>query len=270
MKPITMFLILFLFLSACSPASVASSQEVLPKATEAAVQTATAAPTVTPSPVPTATPLPDIGRPYTGYWLKLVKVINDSGSQVMTLYYQDGYELAVIATFCVRAGDNNTPNGFYFIAVDRPTTYPTAHGGFQDTFFSHNFAWKLSFRNWYLHAAPWNTKGVNGCPTAGSGGCVNMRTDDFNLLLKGGDYENPITGEKTVIPDVTVGTPFVIVDTDDACKYLGNCMNKMACKSGQECFRTYTCSYCKTNAVSKWNTLVALAPFLSTLDTPYP
>lgn len=271
MKRVCLLIILFVLLTACTktPKITSATVTFVPTQTATVLPSPTSVQTATPLPTPTEIP-PDIGRSYTGYWLKLAKEIQSTGSQIMTLYYQDGYSLTVIATFCVRTGDYNTPNGFYFIAIDRPTTYPTAHGGYQETFFSHNFSWKLSSRNWYLHAAPWNTLGINGCPTTGSGGCVNMRTDDFNILLNGGDYINPITGEETVIPDVTVGTPFVIMDVDSVCKYLGNCMKKMQCKTGQECFETYTCAYCKTNAVSKWQSLVALAPFLKTLDTPYP
>lgn len=274
MKIISTFLILLVFLTACgsrpptanataSPAATVVVPTVLP------TQTATLVPTPTAPPTPTPTP-PDIGKSYTGYWLKLSKEIGPSKSQTMTLYYQDGYNLTSIATFCVRAGDINTPNGFYFIAIDRPTTYPTAHGGYATTFFSHNFAIKLANRNWYLHAAPWNTMGINGCPTNGSGGCVNMRTDDFNILLNGGKYVNPITGEVSIIPDISVGTPFAIVATEGVCKYLGNCMNAMQCKTGGECWRMYTCQSCTTNAVSKWNSLVALAPFLKILDIPDP
>lgn len=265
---VTLFVTLILVTACGTAPNALATQTPSPTPTTYVAPTVTPSPTSTPTPSPT--PLPDIGRPYTGYWLKLDKEVTETGSQVLTLYYQDNYDLKVIATFCVRAGDNNTPNGFYFIAIDRPTTYPTAHGGFQDTFFSHNFAWKLAGRNWYLHAAPWNTEGVNGCPTNGSGGCVNMRTDDFNLVLNGGDYENPITGERTIIPNISVGTPFVIVDSDSVCKFLGKCMQALACKTGDECWRTYTCASCTKNAVSKWNSLVALAPFLNILDTEYP
>lgn len=216
-----------------------------------------APPTAIPTLIPTATPLPDIGPfTFTGYWLKLSKEFDANGYQKMRLYYQDGYNLTEIAWFCVRASDNNSPDGFYFIAIDRPTTYPTAGGGYATTFFSHNFAWKLSFRNWYLHAAPWNQGVAYGCPTKNTGGCVNMRTEDFTLLVEGGEYGNPATGIKTVIPDIPVGTPFVITAADYDCGYLGQCMQKFDCRDGQDCFRKYTCQYCSDSA-TKWETLVS-------------
>lgn len=222
-------------------------------------------PTILPSPTPTSTPLPEIGKPYTGYWLKMEKDFQGSGYQVMKLMYQSGYDLVEVAWFCVRGSDNNTSDGFYFIAIDRPTTYPTAHGGYADTFFSHNFGWKFANRNWYLHSAPWNDLGEEGCPIKNTGGCVNMRPEDFDVILNGGSYLNPITGVETVIPDLKVGTPFVISSENTSCQYLGNCMDVFSCKDGLTCFLTYTCQYCGSNAVSKWNELVVKNPDLNML-----
>lgn len=269
MKKVNIYAILLtLILSACGVRPTVVNAAATPTATVSIpTATVTPAPTQIPTQAPSPTPLPDIGKSYTGYWLKLSKEIGPSGSQTMTLYYQNGYELTVIATFCVRAGDNNTPNGFYFIAIDRPTTYPTAHGGYATTFFSHNFAWKISNRNWYLHAAPWNTQGIDGCPTNGSGGCVNMRTDDFNIILNGGEYKNPITGETTTVPDLGVGTPFVIADTENACTYLGQCMTTNKCVSGKDCFHQYTCEFC-IDWGTRWDILTGKDSALKVLDLP--
>lgn len=265
LKRIIVALVLF-SLAACGTPSVKAVQSeqqtqndstYVPTTTPIILPTSTATATMLPTATPTQTPLPDIGGvSYTGYWLKLSKEFDANGYQKMKLYYQEGYNLTEVAWFCVRASDNNSPDGFYYIAIDRPTTYPTAGGGYATTFFSHNFAWKLSFRNWYLHAAPWNQGVAYGCPTKNTGGCVNMRTEDFTLLVEGGEYMNPDTGIKAVIPDIPVGTPFVITAAETDCTYLGQCMQKFDCRDGLECFRKYTCQYCSDYA-AKWGALVS-------------
>jgi len=281
MKRIPALLILLVFTAACSSAPNTSAIAISPTPAESVPQATIPEPTQPPTsvPVPTATIVPtptpvpvDIGTSYTGYWLKLVKVEDPTGSQTMTLYYQDGATLTVIATFCVHAGDNNTPDGFYFIAIGRPTTFPHAPVGYKTVFYSHNYAWKYGFRNgksanWYLHSADWNKSGVNGCPTRASGGCVNMRTADFNILLSGGPYVNPITGETSTIPHLGVGTPFIIADSENACTYLGQCMPAYKCVSGKDCFHKFTCDVC-IDWGTKWDILAGENPSIKALDVP--
>jgi len=253
------YIVVVLFIVSCNSAH--TTPPVTQSATTYVPQTATiyptVAPTLTPTLLPTATatptPVPDIGGiEFTGYWLKLSKEFDSRGFQKLYLLYQDKTTIEVIAWFCVRGSDNNTPNGFYFIAIDRPTTFLRPSGGEATTFFSHNFAWKLSYSNWYLHAAPWNIEGVYGCPTNSTGGCVNMRTDDFNFILNGGEYTNPDTGQISKIPNLSVGTPFVITENDRDCTYPGQCFNIFECRTGLDCFLRYTCQHCGETATSKW------------------
>ncbi len=263
------FILLFYFSGCSSPSNGQDNTTSIPAATSTQPPpTSTILPTYTNTPLPTITltptPLPNIGSvSYTGYWLKISKEFDPNGFQKMSLMYQDGFNLVEIAWFCVRASDNNTPDGFYFVAVDRPTTYPTAHGGYATTFFSHNLAIKLANRSWYLHAAPWNESEAFGCPTNNTGGCVNMRTDDFKIIVEGGEYKNPITGETSQVPDISVGTPVIIVPSKTTCDYIGNCFDYFECKSGLDCFKRYTCQLCVLNAESKWEAILAQAPNLA-------
>lgn len=254
-------------------ASPTASPTVTLTTTSQPTRTPTKLPTVTATPRPThtATPLPDIGGlPFVGYWLKVAKEFNEFGSHTMTLYYQDGYSLEAIATFCVRASDNNSPNGFYFIILDRGTVYSSAPGEYKTVYFSHNFGWKYATRSWYLHPAPWNDAGEKKCPVNNTGGCVNMRPDDFDIILNGGAYTSPLTGETSTIPNLGVGTPFVIVDTEETCTYLGTCMDAMQCRTGRECFRKYSCEFCGPTWGTRYNDMLDVAPNLRILDKERP
>jgi hypothetical protein len=233
-------------------------------ATPTKTETQTAAPTLT----PTATQIPDIGGiMFTGYWIKVVKAPDEWGSWRMYLYHQDGYNLTLIAYFCTRGSDNNTPNGFYFISVDRPTMYPNARGGYNETMFSHNLLFIFSeLGNWYFHSAEWNAEGYEGCPTRNTGGCMNMRDVDFRSLIYGEVYTNPFTGETVDLPEISVGIPVVIVDTDDVCVYLGNCMDLFQCRDGLTCFRYYTCARCDNDYQARWKKIIDLAPNLWALE----
>ncbi len=268
-----LFILATISLSACSsgsPSLETPTNTATPQSTPTETLVPfTPTPTLTPTPTITLTPTatPDIGGiNYKGYWLKMTKDFNDYGSQTLTMYYQDGSNLTVIATFCVRGSDNGTPNGFYFIALDRPTTYPTARG-YETTFFSHNFGWKLGQRSWYLHPAPWNDAGEAGCPLKSTGGCVNMRPTDFDIILSGGDYTNPLTGEKSVIPNLGIGTPFVITYHESDCTYVGECFNYFGCTTGRECFAKYTCQLC-TEPSPRYMEMLRQAPFIEIFDLP--
>ena len=257
---------LAIFLIGCSRSATSANQLSSTPTPVSPPATPTAIPTATPTPVPTPTPLQDIGGVnFTGYWLKVIKTFDENGSQSMKLMYQDGYTLTEVATFCVRVGDTNTPDGFYYIVVDRGTTYPTARG-YSTVFFSHNFGWKLALRSWYLHPAPWNDQGVGACPVKGSGGCVNKRPGDFDIILEGGEYTNPTTGKVSKIPNLGVGTPFIIVQNDAVCTYLGQCLTTYDCETGRDCFRKYSCQYC-ADWGTKWEGLLVAAPNLNILDT---
>lgn len=272
MKKLSILLVLSLMVLACAkrPEVYATTGEL------ATIQPTPATSTPTETSVveaPTAsltveTPIQDIGNIlFTGYWMKVVKAPDEFGSWRMDLYYQDGYNLTLITYFCVRGSDNNTPNGFYFIAVDRPTMYPNAVGGYSETMFSHNLLFKFSeLGNWYFHSAPWNTEGYQGCPTRNTGGCVNMRDQDFRVLIYGDAYTNPYTGETIDLPEITVGAPVVIVDSDDSCTYLGQCMDLFQCKSGMTCFKYYTCATCDNDFESRWKKMSDLAPNLWSLE----
>lgn len=270
---LSLFILATILLTACGQTNAPRPlfrDTTTPQSTPSVVPaTFTPTATFTPIPSPTFTPTatPEIGGiNYVGYWLKMTKDFNEYGSQTMTMYYQNGSELTVIATFCVRGSDSGTPNGFYFIALDRPTTYPTARG-YETTFFSHNFGWKLGNRSWYLHPAPWNDSGEAGCPLKSTGGCVNMRPDDFDIILSGGDYTNPLTGEKAVIPNLGIGTPFVITYHESDCKYVGECFNYFGCTTGRECFAKYTCQLCGDPSPRYMN-MLRQAPFIEIFDLP--
>lgn len=226
-------------------------------------------PTETDIPAPTSTPEPsptpeNPGIAFHGYWLDVTKT-NDGGSWKMELKLQDGLSSEVVATFCVRGSDNNTPNGVYFVLTDRGTTYPHAPG-YADTFFPHNYAFKFAKSSWYLHPAPWNDKGQNGCPVKSSGGCVNMRPEDFDVIINGGPYQDPVKNQNVEIPHLGIGTPMVITDEGNSCDLLGDCMKKLNCMTGYNCFRIYSCQYC-VDSGTKWENLEEVKPELYELDS---
>lgn len=218
--------------------------------------------TVVPSPnvthvVPTviSTPEPElviIDDSYAGYWLKLSKQINSHDGQSLQLIYQEGLNTEVVAEFCVRDGNAKTINGFYFLAADRKAVYSTAPGGFESTVFPHNFIYKFKkYSNYYIHPAPWNTKGENGCPYNAGGGCINMRWEDFDIFHNGGSYTNPFTSETDNLPKAKVGTPFVILENNKSCSLLEECMDFYECSDLHKCFVKYTCEFCE-NPEKNW------------------
>ncbi len=262
-------------LAACSPkASVIKAQEqgknspVGVTETPLALSTSTVLPTFTPQATNTPTPTPqDIGIKFKGYWLKITKN-SGSGSWGMDLIYQDGAILQTVASFCVHGSDDNTPDGVYFVVTDRGTTYPHAPG-YATTYFSHNYAFKVAKESWYLHPAPWNDKGVGGCPLKSSGGCVNMRPQDFDVIVNGGTYTNPLTDQVSEIPHLGIGTPIVVIDPSahgSSCDFLGQCMKVLECDSGLMCFKQFSCQYC-VDSVTRWKDILDIKPELRILDT---
>jgi len=210
--------------------------------------TATPSPTATPTATitPTATP-PDIGGiEYEGYWVKLVKKYE--GPWSLHLYYQNKYVLTEVAEFCAHGGTISTREGFYFIAMMKDTIFARAPSGFNNVLYRHNGMFRIFMQNdnLYAHAADWNDKGEYGCPIKDSAGCVNMRSEDFVVLIGGGEYTNPKTGKISIIPEgaFSVGTPFVVVQNEEMCNYVGECFKAFGCTSLRDCWEKYTCKLC--------------------------
>jgi hypothetical protein len=182
------------------------------------------------------------------------------------MYEKDGQDTEV-AEFCAHSNFILTSKGFYFIVSDEPTVYPSAPG-YGGQVFPNNFNWLVvPGANKYIHSAPWNNSGPFNCPVNRSHGCVNMRPDDFNILVFGGTYVNPFTGEVSKIDPIKIGTPFVIVPTDNFCSNIANCMKALHCATGKACFSWYTCANCANSEVdSGWTKLVSEDPILSVLD----
>jgi len=236
-------------LIACTPVAVSQTTATATIATSTQTATITPSPTATPTATitPTATPLPDIGGvEYVGYWVKLVK--RREGPWNLHLYYQNKYELVEIAEFCAHGGVVSTRVGFYFIAMMKDTVFARAPSGFNDVLQRHNGMYKIAMQhdNLYAHAADWNDQGEYGCPIKDSAGCVNMRSEDFILLVGGGEYTNPKTGKVSIIPEgaFSVGTPFVVVENKEVCTYVGECFKAFGCTSLRDCWEKYTCKLC--------------------------
>lgn len=227
--------------------------------------TATEAPATPAQPAVVPTQVPP--ENYVGYWLKFDLTETSTGSQTLSIMYQDGYgKVAEVAWFCVHGATWNNSKGVYFIFLDRATYYPSAPRGYHSTWFPHNLAWKffVEIGNEYLHEAPWNPDGPFTCPINDSHGCVNMRPQDFTVLHDGGSYTNPFTGETVNVPPIGVGTPMVVVKSADGCSTLENCMKTFQVSNGYDAFKKYTCALC-VDPGPRWTELVAQAPVLGLL-----
>lgn len=256
--------VVVLALAACAPKQVPALEiVVLPSSTEASEVMNVVVSTVTPT--YTLIPSESIrGIKYVGYWLKVVKNMNMYESWTMSLYYQEEDNITFVTDFCVRGSDTNTENGFYFLAEDRATKF-VVDGEYISS--DHNYVIVFAKESWYVHPAPGNNSGIDGCPTRNSAGCINMRPTDLDLLFFGGKYTNPFRGDLVDIPTIGVGTPLVIVDNNIACLWLGQCMQEAACKSGYECFKKFTCRYCTTaEAQERWAKVLRTNPNLEVLD----
>lgn len=250
--------VIVLFLVSCAPkiqpemkivthAVVSSTPTVLIASVPAVTSAVTLVATVTNTPIPSESLR---GTNYVGYWLKVVKNEDSDVSWSMELYYQDEKSLTFITSFCVRGSDTNTKNGFYFLAEDRAARF-SVNGDYVSS--DHNYLYIFAKENWYVHPAPWNNQGVDGCPTKSSSGCINMRQEDLSILIFGGAYRNPFRGETVMVPTIRTGTPLVIVDDNLACLWLGQCMQVAACVSGWDCFQKYTCQNCtEADTKTKW------------------
>jgi len=271
--PLILILPVALLIASCAPAAVSAP---LAQAPEPQIQPSIAEPvqpTAEPKVIaPTMVPTLELPKDFEGYFLEFVQEVKDfhvpERSQNLKLMYQKEGQVAEIADFCVHGSFWNTPVGVWFITEDKSTVYPSAPIGYKQTVFPHNFVWRENDAgNSYIHAAPWNDRGPHNCPLFISHGCVNMRPDDFDLLVFGGTYTNPFTGQVSEITPIKVGTPFIISPTAGFCTTVEDCMGKLKCTSGSECFEKYTCASC-TDAVTKqiWSDLVAQAPSLAVLD----
>ncbi|KKU45567.1 MAG: hypothetical protein UX62_C0033G0004 [Microgenomates group bacterium GW2011_GWA2_46_7] len=162
------------------------------------------------------------------------------------MYRQDGDTLIEVASFCVHGAENNTQDGFFFLAAMRDTIFSRAPAGYNSVVYKHNAVFSIYApdRNKYLHIGDWNDKGEFECPIKSTGGCINMRKDDFLVLHGGGLYVDPRTGKQAQIPAIEVGMPLVVVQTQSMCTTIGECYEVFGCTGLEQCFKQYTCKLC--------------------------